>query len=75
MPLFVTEHNLIVAVKLSALFCFLQTVADDWDHKLTLFAKTLDIWIVCQKNWLYLEQIFNTTDIQRFARLLITCKK
>ncbi|KAG2467637.1 DYH6 protein, partial [Polypterus senegalus] len=38
---------------------------EEWDRKLNLFAHTLDEWIMCQKKWLYLEQIFLPGDIQR----------
>ncbi|KAF6034189.1 DNAH14 [Bugula neritina] len=38
---------------------------DDWERRLTLFARTLDEWMNCQRNWLYLEQIFSNPDIQR----------
>uniref|UniRef100_A0A8C5PZV6 AAA+ ATPase domain-containing protein n=1 Tax=Leptobrachium leishanense TaxID=445787 RepID=A0A8C5PZV6_9ANUR len=41
-----------------------NTVAE-WDRKLNLFSRTMEEWMVCQKNWLYLEQIFLASDIQR----------
>ena len=43
----------------------IKTVVEDWDRRLTLFSKALDEWILCQKRWLYLKQIFSTPDIQR----------
>ncbi|XP_069560973.1 dynein axonemal heavy chain 6 [Brachyistius frenatus] len=33
--------------------------------QLTLFNQTLDEWITCQRNWLYLESIFLAPDINR----------
>ncbi|PRP88057.1 dynein heavy chain 6, axonemal-like [Planoprotostelium fungivorum] len=36
-----------------------------WDRQLAIFAETLDEWMTCQRNWLYLESIFGATDIQR----------
>ena len=36
-----------------------------WDKQLSLFGDTLDSWLVCQRNWLYLESIFSAPDIQR----------
>ncbi|KAJ3052746.1 Dynein heavy chain 6, axonemal [Rhizophlyctis rosea] len=38
---------------------------DRWDKQLNLFAETLDAWLTCQRNWLYLESIFSAPDIQR----------
>ena len=30
-----------------------------------LFSRSLDEWMKCQRNWLYLEPVFTTADIQR----------
>ncbi|XP_067106416.1 dynein axonemal heavy chain 6 [Osmerus mordax] len=38
---------------------------DDWQRQLALFSQTLDEWLTCQRNWLYLESIFSAPDIQR----------
>uniref|UniRef100_H2YVP8 AAA+ ATPase domain-containing protein n=1 Tax=Ciona savignyi TaxID=51511 RepID=H2YVP8_CIOSA len=38
---------------------------EDWERKLMLFSRTLDEWMQCQRNWLYLEPVFTTIDIQR----------
>ncbi|XP_070577565.1 LOW QUALITY PROTEIN: dynein axonemal heavy chain 6-like [Ptychodera flava] len=43
----------------------IKALVEDWDRKLSLFSRTLDEWMTCQRNWLYLEQIFLTPDIQR----------
>jgi dynein heavy chain len=43
----------------------IKSQVEDWDRRLTLFSKTLEEWILCQKRWLYLKQIFSTPDIQR----------
>ena len=40
---------------------------EEWERKLNIFAKTLEEWMNCQRNWLYLEQIFSTPDISRYA--------
>nr|XP_006813236.1 PREDICTED: dynein heavy chain 6, axonemal [Saccoglossus kowalevskii] len=38
---------------------------DDWTKNLQLFNETLEEWLTCQRNWLYLESIFSAPDIQR----------
>lgn len=43
----------------------IKNQVEDWDRRLTLFSKTLDEWIICQKRFIYLKQIFSTPDIQR----------
>ncbi|XP_069845209.1 dynein axonemal heavy chain 6 isoform X1 [Dipodomys merriami] len=43
----------------------LKTRVDEWQKQLTLFNQTLEEWLNCQRNWLYLESIFNAPDIQR----------
>ncbi|XP_051801201.1 dynein axonemal heavy chain 6 isoform X2 [Acanthochromis polyacanthus] len=34
-------------------------------HQLNLFNQTLEEWLTCQRNWLYLESIFLAPDIKR----------
>uniref|UniRef100_A0A8C8Z9L8 Dynein axonemal heavy chain 6 n=1 Tax=Prolemur simus TaxID=1328070 RepID=A0A8C8Z9L8_PROSS len=43
----------------------LKARVDDWQKQLALFNQTLEEWLNCQRNWLYLESIFNAPDIQR----------
>nr|XP_036867942.1 dynein heavy chain 6, axonemal [Manis javanica] len=43
----------------------LKTRVDEWQKQLALFNQTLEEWLNCQRNWLYLESIFNAPDIQR----------
>ncbi|XP_074661680.1 dynein axonemal heavy chain 6-like [Tubulanus polymorphus] len=43
----------------------IKSRVDDWLKQLDLFGKTLDEWLTCQRNWLYLESIFSAPDIQR----------
>ncbi|XP_044530905.1 dynein axonemal heavy chain 14 [Gracilinanus agilis] len=60
------ESQVIIAtIKASPYLGSLKTVADDWDQKLDLFSHTLEEWIMCQRNWLYLEPIFLAPEIQR----------
>nr|KAF6307771.1 dynein axonemal heavy chain 6 [Myotis myotis] len=43
----------------------LKTRVDEWQKQIALFNQTLEEWLNCQRNWLYLESIFNAPDIQR----------
>ncbi|XP_063728306.1 dynein axonemal heavy chain 6-like isoform X2 [Symsagittifera roscoffensis] len=43
----------------------IKNSVEEWERKLIQFARALDEWMTCQRNWVYLEQIFNTPDIQR----------
>ena len=36
-----------------------------WQKKLVLLSDTLDEWLQCQRQWMYLETIFSAADIQR----------
>lgn len=38
---------------------------DEWQKQLELFGRTLDAWLLCQRGWLYLENIFLAPDIVR----------
>ena len=38
---------------------------ESWQGKLNLLSDTLDEWLLCQKQWMYLETIFSAADIQR----------
>ncbi|XP_063775637.1 dynein axonemal heavy chain 6 [Pseudophryne corroboree] len=38
---------------------------DEWHRNLALFNQTLEEWLTCQRNWLYLESIFSAPDIIR----------
>ncbi|XP_060043693.1 dynein axonemal heavy chain 6 [Erinaceus europaeus] len=43
----------------------LKSRVDDWQKQLALFNQTLEEWLNCQRDWLYLESIFSAPDIQR----------
>lgn len=43
----------------------IRTEVERLEKNLKLFSDTLDEWLECQKNWIYLESIFAAPDIQR----------
>ena len=38
---------------------------DEWDKKLMLVSDTIEEWIKCQQQWMYLQPIFDSPDIMR----------
>ncbi|KAI8907759.1 dynein heavy chain and region D6 of dynein motor-domain-containing protein [Powellomyces hirtus] len=55
----------IATIKGSRFIGPIRTEVERWDKQLGLFSETLDAWLNCQRNWLYLESIFSAPDIQR----------
>ncbi|KAJ3101998.1 Dynein heavy chain 6, axonemal [Phlyctochytrium planicorne] len=55
----------IATIKGSRFIGPIKVEVERWDKQLCLFAETLDAWLTCQRNWLYLESIFSAPDIQR----------
>jgi len=59
-------------VVLFACFCLLlllfvccQHAVLDWESRLVVMLGTVEYWVMCQKTWLYLENIFTTTELHR----------
>lgn len=38
---------------------------EDWENKLAMVQNTLEEWLDCQRQWMYLENIFSAEDIQK----------
>ena len=43
----------------------LRTKAEELHRKLLYAQETIDDWLICQKNWIYLENIFDAQDIKK----------
>ncbi len=43
----------------------IQEEVETWAKQLAVLSETLDEWLVCQKTWMYLENIFGAEDIQK----------
>ncbi|XP_059839458.1 dynein axonemal heavy chain 6-like [Hypanus sabinus] len=75
--------NIISTIKSSRYMGPLENEVLDWNHKLNQMALTLEEWMTCQRNWLYLKSIFQAPDIQRqlaaetklFAQIEVTCNE
>ena len=36
---------------------------EDWEKKLSYISDVIDEWLACQRQWMYLENIFSAEDI------------
>lgn len=43
----------------------IQDKVEEWEKKLSGLSETLDEWLICQRTWMYLENIFGAEDIQK----------
>lgn len=41
----------------------IRPVVEEWERKLVLISDIIDEWLACQRQWMYLENIFNADDI------------
>eukprot|EP00891_Asterochloris_glomerata_P001497 jgi/Astpho2/1497/e_gw1.00026.129.1_t len=63
----VLEDSLVMmgTIAASRFVAGIRAEVDKLDQALRLFSSTLEAWLECQKNWLFLESIFSASDIQR----------
>ena len=50
---------------------FLRDEVDEWVKRLSLLSDIMEEWLLCQRNWMYLENIFGAADIQRQLPVVI----
>ena len=43
----------------------IRSKVEEWENKLALVQNILDEWLDCQRQWIYLENIFTAEDIQK----------
>ena len=43
----------------------IRGMIEEWDRKLRTVQDVIDEWLICQKQWMYLENIFSAPDIQK----------
>ena len=51
----------------------IQTEVETWTKTLALLGDVMEEWLLCQRNWMYLENIFGAADIQK--QLPVEAKK
>lgn len=60
------DHQVMLQTMMGSRFIAgVREEVEAWDRRLSLLSDTLDEWIMCQKQWMYLETIFSAEDIQR----------
>eukprot|EP01041_Mallomonas_annulata_P000832 gene832-1621_t len=52
-------------VMFSAFKAPFETRIEEWNRKLCLVSDVLEVWVIVQRNWLYLQPIFESPDINR----------
>uniref|UniRef100_A0A8I6AN36 Dynein axonemal heavy chain 14 n=1 Tax=Rattus norvegicus TaxID=10116 RepID=A0A8I6AN36_RAT len=61
----------------------IKHLVNEWNQNLTLFSQTIDEWMTCQRNWLSLEPVFQSLEIQKqlaaetkiFSQVLLTWRE
>nr|XP_048295519.1 dynein axonemal heavy chain 14 [Myodes glareolus] len=43
----------------------IKNLVNEWHNNLSLFSYTIEEWMNCQRDWLYLEPIFNSLETQK----------
>uniref|UniRef100_A0A8C5LFK9 Dynein, axonemal, heavy chain 14 n=1 Tax=Jaculus jaculus TaxID=51337 RepID=A0A8C5LFK9_JACJA len=56
---------ILATIKGSSYIGPIRDLVNEWDQNLRIFSQTLEEWILCQRNWLYLEPIFYCIEIKR----------
>eukprot|EP00906_Rhabdomonas_costata_P002873 RCo004476 len=61
------DSGVIISTVVSSRFCTggLRTRTEQWDRDIRYMNETLDKWLEFQRNWMYLESIFNSPEITR----------
>ena len=60
------DHQLNVQTMLATRFVSeIRPQVEEWEKKLGLISEVIDEWLTCQRQWMYLENIFNAEDIQK----------
>ena len=60
------EHQMNIQTMLGTRFVAdIREKVEKWEKKLVLISEIIEEWLSCQRQWMYLENIFNAEDIQK----------
>jgi dynein heavy chain len=59
------QITLTQAMQFSTYKAFFEERIETWNHSLQTVSDLLEEWITCQRNWLYLQPIFESDDIKK----------
>nr|XP_042114676.1 dynein axonemal heavy chain 14 isoform X2 [Peromyscus maniculatus bairdii] len=59
------SQAIIATMKGSSYLRPIKDLVNEWHQNLSLFSYTIEEWMRCQRDWLYLEPIFNSLEIQK----------
>lgn len=60
------DHQLKIQTMLGTRFVAeIRPQVEQWEKMLVLISDIIDEWLLCQRQWMYLENIFNADDIQK----------
>mmetsp|Transcript_28691 Transcript_28691/g.25703 ORF Transcript_28691/g.25703 Transcript_28691/m.25703 type:complete len:350 (-) Transcript_28691:1344-2393(-) len=58
------EHQMNVQTMLGTRYVHeIRSLVEEWEKKLALISEVIDEWLTCQRQWMYLENIFTAEDI------------
>ncbi|XP_060221083.1 dynein axonemal heavy chain 14 [Meriones unguiculatus] len=59
------SQAILAVIKGSSYQIAIKDLVSEWNQNLTLFSYTIDEWMNCQRNWLNLEPVFHSLEMQR----------
>ncbi|XP_051041734.1 dynein axonemal heavy chain 14 [Phodopus roborovskii] len=59
------SQAILATIKGSSYLWPIKDLVNEWHQNLNLFSYTIEEWMSCQRNWLCLEPIFNSLEIQK----------
>ena len=58
------DHQVTISTMLGSKYVLeIRDKVEEWEKKLSYISDCIDEWLKCQRQWMYLENIFNAEDI------------